>query len=98
MPHYVYILASLRGVLYTGSTNNLTRRIDQHRASAHSSFAQRYNVTKLVYTEVADSSEAAFSRERQIKGWKRDKKVALIESQNPYWQDLAKVGLLQAEV
>ena len=87
--HYVYILASYRGTLYVGSTTRLTTRIEQHRSGAVSTFTRTYHVTKLVYAEVAESAEAAFARERQIKGWKREKKVALIESVNPYWEDLS---------
>lgn len=94
MPHYTYILASQKGVLYTGSTNHLFRRIDQHRSGSVPGFAQKYNVTKLVYAEVADSAEAAFARERQIKGWTRNKKVELIEPVNPHWEDLGERDLL----
>jgi putative endonuclease len=85
----VYILASFRGTLYTGVTGNTPLRLSQHRAGQGSEFAAKYKTTKLVYCEVADTALAARTREKQIKGWRREKKVALIESTNPYWKDLA---------
>jgi putative endonuclease len=91
--HFIYILASLKGTLYTGFTNNLTVRMEQHRAGVVNSFSRKYRTLKLVYVEVAESAEAAFARERQIKRWRREKKVALIERNNPYWEDLSeKIG------
>ena len=87
--HFIYILASLRGTLYVGSTRKLANRIDQHRAGAVNSFSRKYKTERLVYYEVAESAEAALTRERQIKSWRREKKVALIETMNPYWEDLS---------
>ena len=86
---YIYILASYRGTLYTGVTNDLTRRVYEHRHKLVGGFTKRYNVSKLVYYETTNNVESAIVREKQIKGWLRSKKVALIESLNPYWSDLA---------
>ena len=89
MSHYIYILASYRGTIYTGMTSNLSARLEQHASGAISSFTSKYKANRLVYVEVADSAEAAFTRERQIKSWRREKRVALIESVNPQWKDLS---------
>ena len=86
---FVYILASTKGVIYTGMTRDLSIRIDQHRSKAVSGFGNKYNATKLVWCELADDFEAARQREKEIKGWRRSKKVALIERNNPYWEDIA---------
>ncbi len=87
--YYVYIMASYRGTLYTGVTHDLTRRVYEHRHKLVDGFTKRYNVSKLVYYEATDDVESAISREKQIKGWLRSKKAALIESFNPHWVDLA---------
>ena len=88
--HYsVYILASRPGgVLYTGMTNDLKRRVFEHKSKAAGGFTMRYNVDRLVYFEVLDDSLAAITREKQIKAGPRRKKVELIESVNPQWVDL----------
>ena len=88
--YYFYLMASYRGALYEGVTNDLTRRAYEHKQKIVDGFTTRYNVTKLVYYEATDSFEAAIEREKQVTGWLRRKKVALIESVNPYWEDLAK--------
>ena len=86
---YIYMLASRRnGALYTGSTDDLIGRVHQHRTHALPGFTARYEVTQLVWYEVADTREAAFTRERQIKEWKRARKIELIEAANPQWLDL----------
>ena len=85
---FVYLMASYRGTLYTGVTNNLERRIEEHRGQGPPGFTAKYNVGRLVYFEETDNPEAAVNREREIKGWTRAKKAALIESTNPYWRDL----------
>jgi putative endonuclease len=91
--YYVYILASLSRTLYVGMTNDLARRLYEHRNQpAPRSFSSRYRAHRLVYFEVAASAYAAITREKQIKGWLREKKVELIERENPGWEDLA-VGL-----
>ena len=86
---YVYIMASRKGTLYTGVTNDLTRRVLEHRHKLLRGFTSKYNISKLVYHEATSKVRSAIEREKQIKGWLRSKKVALIESQNPYWVDLA---------
>lgn len=87
---FVYILASDSGCLYTGLTTNLERRLCQHRAGTFANaFTRRYRVTKLVYYEVTCDGRVATTRERQLKAWSRAKRVALIESMNRDWRDLA---------
>jgi|SRR5882672_5075447 len=86
---FVYILASKSGVIYTGLTRDIVRRLHAHRAGLIPGFTREYRVTRLVYFEETGSARAAIARERQIKGWRREKKVRLIESENPGWQDLA---------
>ena len=86
---FVYILASASGVLYTGVTSSLDKRIIQHRFKTVEGFSNKYNVTRLVYYERHPHIRAAIAREKQIKGWSRKKKIALIEFSNPTWSDLA---------
>ena|SRR5579871_1531405 len=86
---FVYILASKSGVLYTGVTNSLDNRIRHHRLKLIDGFTKKYNVTRLVYYEQCHDIRAAIAREKEIKGWLRKKKIALIESSNPSWKDLA---------
>jgi putative endonuclease len=89
-PYIVYILTnSYNTVLYTGVTNDLIRRIDEHKNGTGSKFTSHYRVHKLVYFESTESVESAIRREKQIKGWSRTKKVSLIESVNPEWKDLS---------
>jgi putative endonuclease len=85
----VYILASLSRRLYIGITNNLQRRVLQHRAHRADAFTARYRITRLVYFEQTADVAAAIAREKQLKGWRRARKVALIESVNAGWLDLA---------
>ena len=85
----VYILASKRnGTLYTGVTSDLVKRIWQHKNNLADGFTQKYSVHMLVYYELADEMTATISREKQIKGGSRARKLALIESMNPGWRDL----------
>lgn len=77
------------GTLYTGVTNNLERRIYEHKHHLVKGFTNKYNIDKLVYFEETTDIHAAISREKQIKGWLRKKKIALIESMNPGWKDLS---------
>ena len=86
---FVYILASRSRVLYTGVTRDLLRRVYQHRNGEVPGFSRRYQVNRLVYFEETSSATSAFERERQIKGWSREKKLRLIESANAGWLDLA---------
>ena len=86
----VYILASRRhGTLYIGVTSDLLGRIYQHRTKVTRGFTSRYAVFRLVHYELADTMDAAIAREKQLKAWKRDWKIALIEDRNPTWDDLA---------
>jgi putative endonuclease len=86
---HVYILAGKSGVLYTGVTNNLVRRVWEHKKRKIPGFTQKYNVTNLVWYEVHGRATSAIVREKQIKAWRRSKKVALIEAMNPQWKDLS---------
>jgi putative endonuclease len=86
---YVYIMSNVSKTLYTGVTNDLERRVLQHRRKDTNGFSARYNTTLLVYFESCGDVIAVIAREKQIKGWTRAKKVALIEAENPAWQDLA---------
>jgi len=89
MAFHVYILASQRnGTLYTGYTDDLYRRMTEHRAHALSWFTAKYGVTRLVFQEAHETREAAWTRERQIKKWRRAWKLELIERFNPAWRDL----------
>ena len=88
--YYVYLMASYRRVLYVGVTNDLQRRVYQHKTKAHpESFTAKYNVNRLVYYEQFGDINDAIAREKQIKGWRRSKKTDLIEAANPNWQDLS---------
>ena len=87
---YVYILATRKdGPIYTGITNDLPRRVYEHKTHAIKGFTARYNVDRLVYFEVFDDPTSASAREKQLKKWRRDWKIELIESQNPGWVDLS---------
>ena len=86
---YVYILSNLHRTLYTGVTNDILQRMLAHKQGTGSKFAKRYNINRLVYFEETDEAYAAIAREKQIKGWKRQKKLELIESINPDWKDLS---------
>jgi len=88
--YHVYIVAGKRnGTLYTGVTNDLERRMYEHKNKLVPGFTNRYDVNKLVYFESCSSVQAAIEREKQIKGWIRKRKLALIESVNPEWKDLS---------
>ena len=87
--YYVYIMTNRHNtVLYTGVTSNLLRRIYEHRTGSGGGFTSRYNATKLVYYELSGDVHSAITREKQIKGGSRQKKVDLIERMNPEWKDL----------
>jgi putative endonuclease len=86
---YVYILASKQnGTLYVGVTNNIVRRVYEHKNKLWSNFTAKYNVTQLVYYEEWDTALNAIGREKQIKNWKRSWKLREIERENPEWKDL----------
>ncbi len=87
--YYVYILANkYNNVLYTGVTNNLVKRVYEHKSKIVEGFTKTYNVDKLVYYEISEEIIVAIEREKQIKGFKRQKKIDLINSFNPNWDDL----------
>ena len=86
--YFVYILPSISKILYIGVTNNLQRRLLEPKDQKIGAFTKKYNVKKLVYFEMTDDIYAAFSREKELKKWRREKKVNLIESINPSWKDL----------
>ena len=86
---YLYILASRRnGTLYVGVTSDLAKRMEEHRLKLVEGFTKRYGVTKLVYFEIFEDIKDAIARERHIKEWRREWKIELIQSFNPYWRDL----------
>jgi len=87
--YYIYILASKRnGTLYIGVTNDLVKRIYQHKNDLAESFTKKYSVHTLVYFEQTNNIESAIKREKQLKKWKRNWKLALIEKENSQWKDL----------
>ncbi len=88
MPFYVYILASERnGTLYIGVTNDLVRRVSEHREEVVDGFTKQYSVKNLVHFEVFDDPRSAITREKQMKKWRRAWKLRLIEKENPKWRD-----------
>jgi len=87
--YYVYIITNTSKTLYTGVTDNLERRVHEHKEKLIEGFTKRYNITKLVYYEETSDVQSAIKREKQIKGWLRRKKIALIEAMNPKWSDLS---------
>ena len=88
--YYVYILANKTNtVLYIGVTGNIKKRIFEHKNDVNDGFTKKYNVHKLVYLERYREVTTAINREKQLKGWRRDKKEALINSKNPQWLDLS---------
>lgn len=91
--YFVYILASATRRLYVGVTDDLIRRVLEHKCGTASRFTRRYGITRLVCLESTSSVRDAIAREKQIKGWLRCKKVTLIEAQNPGWDDLSDVWL-----
>lgn len=89
MSYYVYVLASQRnGTLYVGVTNDLVRRVYEHKNGLADGFTKKYAVHTLVHYEISESIDSAISREKQLKNWRREWKVALIEKTNPEWEDL----------
>ncbi len=89
MSYAIYIVASKdQGTIYIGVTNNIARRIWEHKQGVVDSYTKRYAVNRLVYVEWFDNIEAAIKREKQLKNWQRRWKISLIESDNPHWRDL----------
>lgn len=87
--YFVYIMTNKSQTLYIGVTNNLERRVFEHKNHLIKGFTRKYKINKLVYFEETSDVTVAVAREKQIKGWKREKKIALIESMNPGWKDLS---------
>jgi putative endonuclease len=87
--YFVYIMANEARTIYVGVTNDLERRVYQHKAKAIEGFTSRYSLDKLVYYAATTDVREAIAGEKRIKGWTRAKKVALIEETNPYWDDLS---------
>jgi putative endonuclease len=87
--YYVYIMANKGRMLYVGVTNDLERRVQEHKRREVPGYTRRYGITSLVYYEETNSIQAAIAREKHIKGWLRAKKVALIAAANPQWRDLS---------
>jgi len=87
--YYAYIMANQTQMLYVGVTNSLERRVIEHKQKASDGFTSRYNLTRLVYFEEFGDIRDAIAREKQVKGWRRARKVDLISSMNPRWRDLA---------
>ena len=88
--YYVYIMASRSRVLYTGVTNDLTRRVNEHKRGLTDGFTTKYRITRLVYFEEFADVRDAIAREKEVKGWKGSRKITLVEGRNPTWEDLAR--------
>jgi putative endonuclease len=87
--YYVYIMTNQSRNLYVGVTNNIRRRVEEHKAGLTKGFTHRYNIDTLVYVESFNDIESAIVREKQIKYWRREKKLWLINQENPDWRDLS---------
>ena len=87
--YYVYIMTNRSGTLYTGVTNDLVRRISEHKTALSPAFTKRYRIDRLVYFEETNDIHAALAREKQVKAWTRKKRIDLINSLNPRWRDLS---------
>ncbi|NCO66151.1 MAG: endonuclease [Candidatus Aquicultor secundus] len=87
--YYVYIMTNRSKTLYIGVTNNLERRVFEHKRKLVEGFTEKYNVNRLVYYEITEDIKSAIEREKQLKGWIRKRKTDLIESMNPIWRDLS---------
>ena len=90
--YYIYIMTNKSKTLYIGVTDNLERRVYEHKNKLIEGFTKKYNITKLVYYEMTNDVLSAIEREKQIKGWLRRKKIALIEAMNQKWADLSEEG------
>jgi putative endonuclease len=87
--YFVYILSNASRTLYIGVTNDLVRRVYEHKQKQTPGFTARYNVTQLVYYEQAAHPQVAIAREKELKGWRRSRKLALVSEANPTWRDLS---------
>jgi putative endonuclease len=88
--YYVYIITNPSRTLYTGITNNLRRRIDEHQRKLVPGFTAKYNINRLVYFDVFEDVRNAIDCEKKVKSWTRAKRVALVDSRNPKWDDLSR--------
>jgi len=86
---HVYIMTNQSGTLYVGVTSNLKRRVHEHKSHTFPGFTAKYNLEHLVYVELIRDAASAMNREKQIKHWRREKKLALINALNPQWNDLS---------
>jgi putative endonuclease len=86
---YVYIMVSKSGTLYIGLTSNIKKRVNEHKNHSIPGFTDKYDIDRLLYFEVIRDSASAINREKQLKAWRREKKVKLIDSLNPEWNDLS---------
>lgn len=89
MKYWFYVMASLSGTLYSGMTNNIEKRVSQHKNKLIEGFSAKYGCDRLVYFESFDDVRIAIDREKEVKGWSRKKRIALLESRNPRWEDMA---------
>ncbi|RKY24786.1 MAG: GIY-YIG nuclease family protein [Planctomycetota bacterium] len=87
--YYVYIMTNKSGTLYTGMTNNIKRRVYEHKNKLISGFTEKYNISRLIYFETFGEVYSAIAREKVIKGWLRKRKIELINKTNPDWEDLS---------
>jgi putative endonuclease len=87
--YFVYLLSSLSGTLYVGLTDNLWKRVQEHKDGVFDGFTRKYKINRLMYFETYNIATIAADRERQIKKWRREKKIALFAKSNPQWKDLA---------
>jgi len=87
--YYIYIMTSQSGTLYIGMTNDIKKRVYQHKNHLIPGFTDKYNVDQLLYVETTSDPVSAIRREKQLKKWRREKKLALVDSQNPDWKDLS---------
>ena len=90
MTYYVYIMSSQSGILYTGITSKLNKRVGEHKEGQIPGFTKKYKVSRLVYYEMHQNVNAAIAREKQIKRWRREKKVLLVDTMNRGWNDVAR--------
>jgi putative endonuclease len=86
---HVYILTNANRALYIGVTNNLARRVAEHKSRTVPGFTAKYGIDTLIHIEASDSINAAIAREKDLKGWRRARKIALIEESNPEWEELS---------
>jgi putative endonuclease len=96
--YFVYLLASRSRVLYVGVTNDLERRVCEHKHKLVPGFTADYDVNRLIYFESTPNVLAAIAREKEIKGWRRSRKVELIESINPGWEELSGTSAIEGEI